>query len=74
MLVITLLFKESLNSLPRNHGRKESKKETNAEIADPKEKEDKDVKTEVTVKKDLAEIDNKEKEEEREDAAETDSI
>jgi hypothetical protein len=69
-----LLFKESFNSLPNNHGKKEKRKEMNAETVVLKEdREDKDVKSEVIVKKDLAELDNKKREEEREDVAETDS-
>ena len=70
-----LLLKENLNSLTRSHGKKENRKETNAELVEVQreEREDKDVRTEVIVKKDLAETDNKERGEEREDAAETDS-
>lgn len=75
MLGTTYLFKESLNSLLKNLGRKENKKETSAENVHlhREEREEKDVRTEMIERKDLAETDNKEKEEEKEDAAEIDS-
>lgn len=72
MLDTTFLLKENLNSSPNNHGKKESKKEANAETADLKreEKEERDTKTEVIAKRDLAETDNREKEEQREEQRE----
>lgn len=75
MLGTTFLLKESLNSSPKNLGRKENKKETNAETVNlhREEREEKEVRTEMIKRKDPAETDNKEKEEEKEDAAETDS-
>lgn len=73
MLVTMLLSKENLNSLPKNHGKKDNKKETSVETVELKREEKEDRTETEIVKKDLVETDNKERGEEREDAAEIDS-